>query len=518
MSQTSLILPPSGPIASLSAGDRAVLSKAGTFESIKPGEKLIHQGKPHGRLFFVLSGAVQAKREENGRVEILGKIPAGEWLGEINIFDPSTAVCSVEAIEPTEYWFITRDAFEQFINKNHAAGSILLIGLAMTLSQRIRALTEKRTTPAKSKSKPFLWAGLVLTTLIAIAATVIWLGGLDRIKQIGVEGQRRVSDVERELELSQAKTKDLEKEIAQLEEEIDWAKSEAAKKSTAPSSPPSHKPSPTTPSNNESEPSATPPADQPHEKPESSRQSPADSVDQKPKTHLLAYPPEITLTEETRVPLTVAGKISGSAKIAPGKTFKVVGVDEEDVLVTMAGSTVRIPKENSNFDEALAEAEDLAQQRAKRLAVATPIPTPKPTPVPTATPTPQNDIRAQASANPATAVESIIENLAPRKTVEEIQDFRKPGKESARASFMKSEALKWTEASEAAKNFLRTQQPDEATKRLLKNIVLAAEMFETERFDSIEFKLREIDLQWLTLKTDREIYGSDGANSTPKPE
>jgi hypothetical protein len=64
------------------------------------------------------------------------------------------------------------------------------------------------------------------------------------------------------------------------------------------------------------------------------------------------------------VPLTVNGKVSGSAKIAPGKTFKVVGVDGSDVLVAMAGSMVRIPKENSNFDEALDAAIALAEEKS----------------------------------------------------------------------------------------------------------------------------------------------------------
>ena len=74
-----------------------------------------------------------------------------------------------------------------------------------------------------------------------------------------------------------------------------------------------------------------------------------------------SYPPEVTLTKETMVSLNVGG-VSGSAKISPGKTFKVVGVDGATVLVTMGASTVRIPKENSNFAEALDAAIALAEK------------------------------------------------------------------------------------------------------------------------------------------------------------
>jgi hypothetical protein len=80
---------------------------------------------------------------------------------------------------------------------------------------------------------------------------------------------------------------------------------------------------------------------------------------------------------------------------------------------------------------------------------------------------------------------------------------------------MKTQARKWEQVAETAKNFLRTQQVDEPTKRLLKNIVLTAEMFATERYEVIEGKLNEIDVGWLAIKTDMEIYGSEGA---PKPE
>jgi hypothetical protein len=48
-----------------------------------------------------------------------------------------------------------------------------------------------------------------------------------------------------------------------------------------------------------------------------------------------------------------------------------------------------------------------------------------------------------------------------------------------------------------------------------KKILLVAEMFETERFDLIEPKLREIDQGWLTLKTEDTVQKSTGAAPEP---
>lgn len=524
MSLTTQILPPSGPIESLTEGDRALLSSAGSFASAKAGEKLIHQGKPHGRLIFTLSGLLHAKREDDGHTEILGSVTAGQWLGEINLFDPSTAVCSVEAVEPSEYWVITRDAFEKFINKNHSAGSVLLIGLAMTLSKRIRELTEKRTSPPKSKIKPVLWAGLAIMTVLAIAATWNWIGGTRRISTLGDQKQKQIAEVQQAWEVSKVKTKELEIEVTRLEEEIKWTKAQAEKKNAAPLAEPAPKvnvPVATTPAPQPTAEDSPLPAKTDQEKSQPSQQPQSENSDPKPKSTLVAYPPEITLTKETMVSLTVGGKVSGSAKISPGKTFKVVGVDDATVLVNMGASTVRIPKENSNFDEALDAAIALAEEKAKAAKSAVP-PAPvanKPSPTPVAATAPEPGSRqgggpAASTDSPAIQIEKMVNLVAPLKVLDALQDFRKSGKESARSAFMRTEARKWEQAAETAKNCLRTQEPDESTKRLLKNIVLTAEMFATERFDGIEGKLHEIDAGWLAIKTDLEIYGPEGS---PKP-
>jgi hypothetical protein len=127
----------------------------------------------------------------------------------------------------------------------------------------------------------------------------------------------------------------------------------------------------------------------------------------------------------------------------------------------------------------------------------------------------QGDVHAASEESPAVQIEKMIKLVTPLEALDALRDFRKPGKESARSAFMKNQARKWEQAAETAKNFLRTQQVDEPTKRLLKNIVLTAEMFATERYDGIEGKLHEVDVGWLAIKTDMEIYGSEGA---PKPE
>lgn len=136
-------LPAAGIIANLSKEDRDTLSSYGTFHIAERGTPVIEQGKPHGKLFFTISGSLHARRMDSGSDILLGRIHPGDWIGEVDIFDPCSAVCSVVAMESSQYWVITREALEDYINNYPSAGNIILIGLASTLGRRVRDITRK---------------------------------------------------------------------------------------------------------------------------------------------------------------------------------------------------------------------------------------------------------------------------------------------------------------------------------------------------------------------------------------
>lgn len=136
-------LPSAGIIANLQSEDRAVLASYGSFDLLPAGGVLIKQGKPHGKLFCLINGRFEARREYDGSHDVLGAISPGDWIGEVDIFDPSTAICSVVASEPSQYWSISREKLEEYLNSHNLPAIILLIGLASTLGQRIRGITKK---------------------------------------------------------------------------------------------------------------------------------------------------------------------------------------------------------------------------------------------------------------------------------------------------------------------------------------------------------------------------------------
>ena len=136
-------LPLVGIVANLDPEDVKALATYGTFETATPGTVVIEQGKPHGKLFVLANGLLHALRNDQGNDVLLGTVQKGEWMGEVDLFDPLEAVCSVVAVEECLYWVITRDNLEEFINNHTSAGILLLIGLSTTLSRRIREVTRK---------------------------------------------------------------------------------------------------------------------------------------------------------------------------------------------------------------------------------------------------------------------------------------------------------------------------------------------------------------------------------------
>ncbi|HEY5769251.1 MAG TPA: cyclic nucleotide-binding domain-containing protein [Terrimicrobium sp.] len=136
-------LPAVGPAAELSEEDRGTLSSYGEFRFASRGDALISQGESHGQLFFVISGLLHAVRRDADREVLLGAIRRGEWVGEVDLFDPVSAMCSVVVIEQTQYWTIARADLEEFINNYPKAGIQLVISLASLLSKRLRSVTRR---------------------------------------------------------------------------------------------------------------------------------------------------------------------------------------------------------------------------------------------------------------------------------------------------------------------------------------------------------------------------------------
>ncbi|MFZ4764230.1 MAG: cyclic nucleotide-binding domain-containing protein [Roseimicrobium sp.] len=104
---------------------------------------MIEEGHQQNALYFVISGNLHVSTTRSGRQVLLGRIGAGETIGEINIFHPGMASATVTAIEFSQIWRIDRSSLEEFMNVSPLPAAHLLIGIASTLSRRLRETNEK---------------------------------------------------------------------------------------------------------------------------------------------------------------------------------------------------------------------------------------------------------------------------------------------------------------------------------------------------------------------------------------
>jgi CRP-like cAMP-binding protein len=143
MSASSEPLPHSPLIDPLPPEARMRLTMHGDFQCCEPSEILIEQGKQHGSLFYIMDGELEARRTDDANTIVLGKIHSGEWMGEVDLIDQASPVCSVVATKRTQYWVMSRGAFEAFIREFPGDGVMLLHSISEVLCRRIRDVTRK---------------------------------------------------------------------------------------------------------------------------------------------------------------------------------------------------------------------------------------------------------------------------------------------------------------------------------------------------------------------------------------
>ena len=136
-------LPALGFVSEMDKDERRLLSSYGEFLPAHPDSVVIKQGEPQNSLFLVISGLLHVQNERDGRTTLLGRLRAGDVIGEINIFDPAEASATVTAVEFSQLWRINKEMLEDFLSESPVTAANLLIRICTQLSKRLRATNEK---------------------------------------------------------------------------------------------------------------------------------------------------------------------------------------------------------------------------------------------------------------------------------------------------------------------------------------------------------------------------------------
>ena len=94
----------------------ADMRSLGTMQRLQAEQSVFHEGDPARRVFMVTHGALKLYTLlADGRRQVTGFMFPGDFLG--TSVDDEYAF-SVEALEPTELWWFSREAFDRFVG-NH---------------------------------------------------------------------------------------------------------------------------------------------------------------------------------------------------------------------------------------------------------------------------------------------------------------------------------------------------------------------------------------------------------------
>ena len=88
----------------------------GTMQRLRPEQSVFHEGDPAKRVFMVTHGALKLYTLlADGRRQITGFMFPGDFLG---VSVDEEYAFTVEALEETELWWFSREAFDRFVGEN----------------------------------------------------------------------------------------------------------------------------------------------------------------------------------------------------------------------------------------------------------------------------------------------------------------------------------------------------------------------------------------------------------------
>jgi cAMP-binding proteins - catabolite gene activator and regulatory subunit of cAMP-dependent protein kinases len=106
---------------------------------IRQWTEIVKQGSHGDAMYLVLEGEVRVRMMIAGKETILVTLPAGEFFGEISLFDQGARSADVIANQNSVLLKISASAFQKLIQHVPAISAPFLLAVGKTLAARIRA-------------------------------------------------------------------------------------------------------------------------------------------------------------------------------------------------------------------------------------------------------------------------------------------------------------------------------------------------------------------------------------------
>jgi CRP/FNR family cyclic AMP-dependent transcriptional regulator len=104
----------------------------------QPREQILQEGTQVTHFQIIFSGTVHIRRLAGKREMLMGRLGAGGFFGEINLFDPGLATASIYAMKPTSVSRISYEDFRAFMQATPAAGYKIVSAMMTEMARRLR--------------------------------------------------------------------------------------------------------------------------------------------------------------------------------------------------------------------------------------------------------------------------------------------------------------------------------------------------------------------------------------------
>jgi len=123
------------------------------YETINKKEKLVTEGHLTNKAFFIQRGLLFSyKTLDNGDIQVVRFAKENFWIGDLNSFlNRTKALFTIEALEPSELWSITKEGWDFAVKSSHAFESYLRILIQTAYANLLVELSDIYSQDAKAK-------------------------------------------------------------------------------------------------------------------------------------------------------------------------------------------------------------------------------------------------------------------------------------------------------------------------------------------------------------------------------
>ncbi len=109
-----------------------------------PDSLLVEEGKLQSTFYMIFAGEVEVFHSSPaGKQLVLGNLCAGQFFGEMNLFDPGLATASVRTLTPVRTLEISNEKFRYFIQEKPELAADFSLQLTETIVKRFRDTSDK---------------------------------------------------------------------------------------------------------------------------------------------------------------------------------------------------------------------------------------------------------------------------------------------------------------------------------------------------------------------------------------